>query len=147
MMESEESVVFVRLVTGEDLITQMTKLDENKYTFSNPLKIIYSFDVNSPAKIQLGLIQWIFSEIIAEQTMEITAKDILAVAQPSHAMKSTYMASLKRIDVRSELISFMNEKEQDEFFMEDEEDQMELDDSDPMEEFMNKRKIDKKRLH
>lgn len=96
MHQSAENIKFIRLVTGEDIITEI-KPDENNYTLVKPLKIVYALG-EKPGVISIGLVQWIFPDVVASQEMSIKDRDILTMSDPSLDMLKSYQSSIKRLE-------------------------------------------------
>lgn len=96
MHQSAENIKFIRLVTGEDIITEI-KSDENSFTFVKPLKIVYALG-EKPGVISIGLVQWIFPDVVASQEMSVKDRDILTMSDPSLDMLKSYRSSIKRLE-------------------------------------------------
>jgi hypothetical protein len=94
-------VKFVRLNTGEDLVTEIAFIKEgeagNYYVFMNPLKIIYSLN-QKPGYLSVSLMQWIFPKICDKQEFVIYPNDVMTIAPPSDNMLTYYYASLERMN-------------------------------------------------
>lgn len=90
-MEIEESVKFVRLNTGEDLITQLLEVvqDESHYfTLINPMKVLYTGSTSG--YMTVGLMQWVFNRICKEQSFDISSDDILMIGKPTDSIVEYY---------------------------------------------------------
>lgn len=137
-----EDVKFIRLITGEDIITGVKAVGEdNKYTLVNPLKIVYAIGDKSGI-ISIGLVQWVFPDVTATQELPLRQTDILTIADPSPDMLKSYRSSLKRLEKNFSFEFLTEEQEQihdEEFVSED------YDVLDELIESMKKR--DKGRLH
>lgn len=96
MHQSAENIKFIRLVTGEDIITEI-KSDENNYTLVKPLKIVYALG-EKPGVISIGLVQWVFPDVVASQEMPIKDRDIITMSDPSLDMLKSYRSSIKRLE-------------------------------------------------
>lgn len=96
MHQSAENIKFIRLVTGEDIITEI-KSDENSFTLVKPLKIVYALG-EKPGVISIGLVQWIFPDVVASQEMSVKDRDILTMSDPSLDMLKSYRSSIKRLE-------------------------------------------------
>ena len=94
----ENQVKFIRLLTGEDIVTEI-KRDEktDEYILIRPLKIIYVFG-DKPGIISIGLVQWIFPEIVESQEISVKANDILAMTTPSIQLEANYWESLDSLE-------------------------------------------------
>lgn len=94
----ENQVKFIRLLTGEDIVTEI-KRDEKtgEYILIRPLKIVYAFG-DKPGIISIGLVQWVFPEVVESQEISVKANDILAMTTPSIQMEASYWDSLDRLE-------------------------------------------------
>ena len=92
-MESQEnSVKFIRLSSGEDLISQVTEIrEENSLSFilHNPMKVNY-YTSKQGASLSVSLMQWVFHRICEEQNFMVYATDVLTMGTPSDSMESYY---------------------------------------------------------
>lgn len=95
-MELEQSVKFVRMTTGEDLISQITEVksnddSENYYILTNPMKLTYSVGgANKPGMFAINLMQWVFNRICEDQDFTIYPTDILTIGNPTDDMIEYY---------------------------------------------------------
>lgn len=90
----EDSVRFVRLVTGEDLISVVTSVDTKDkdpyYILNNPMKVMYTMPSSRPGYYSVALSQWVSSRICEEQDFTLYPTEILTVAKPTEAMIEYY---------------------------------------------------------
>lgn len=141
-VEDPGEVKFMRLITGEDIITEMKSTSvDNHYILINPLKIVYSFD-NRPGIMSIGLIQWVFPEIAGTHEITIKKNDVLTMSDPSAEMEISYWESLKRLK-KSISFDFSNERES--HFKEDQDYEYETDLFDEL--FESMKKMNKGKLH
>jgi hypothetical protein len=99
-MKLENSVQFVRLITGEDLVSEVTEVttdDFNYYLLRNPMKIVYMTG-RKPDMMSLSLIQWVFWKICDDQEFNLSPKDVLMIANTSSSMEEYYWSSLEHIN-------------------------------------------------
>jgi hypothetical protein len=126
-MTFEESIKFLRLSTGEDIISQVievTEKDESHYMLVNPLKIIYMTGAKQ-GRLSISLMQWIFHRVCSTQEFVIYPSDIITLAAPSSGLKEYYTESVEHFQkVREDLeknTEFESSSEDDTFQNEDEE--------------------------
>jgi len=101
VVESNNEVKFIRLVTGEDLITEVLKSEnEPNYILLNPLKIVYAFG-EKPDVISIGLVQWVFPEVVESQEITIKPSDVITMSNPSIQMEASYWESLAKLEKKS----------------------------------------------
>ena len=81
---------FIRLVTGEDLISQIEPADPNKITLIDPYKIIYMFN-ESVGVVSVNLLSWVFPKITKTTNFVIKESDILAMADASSSITQYYI--------------------------------------------------------
>ena len=92
----EESVQFVRLNTGEDLIAEVTQVqndDNTHYVLHNPMKVVYQIG-GARASLTVSLMQWVFSRIFANQDFIIYPTDILTMNKTTDDMEDYYWESV-----------------------------------------------------
>jgi len=92
----EESVQFVRLNTGEDLVAEVTQVqsdDNAHYILHNPMKIVYQIG-GSKASLSISLMQWVFSRICENQDFIIYPQDILTMNKTTEGMEDYYWESV-----------------------------------------------------
>lgn len=128
-MKFEESVKFLRLSTGEDIISQVvevTQKDESHYMLINPLKIIYMTGEKS-GRLSISLMQWIFHRVCSTQEFVIYPSDIITLAAPSSGLKDYYIESVdhfqklrEELEKNTEFESSSSTEEEDPFQDEDE---------------------------
>ena len=89
----ENSVKFIRLSTGEDLISETTEVKENDsvmyYILHNPLKVVY-YTGKQGTSLSISLIQWVFHRICENQNFVLYTNDIVTLGNPSESMENYY---------------------------------------------------------
>jgi hypothetical protein len=92
----EESVQFVRLNTGEDLVAEVTQVqsdDNAHYILHNPMKIVYQIG-GSKGSLAISLMQWVFNRICENQDFIIYPQDILTMNKTTEGMEDYYWESV-----------------------------------------------------
>ena len=90
-MESE--IQFLRLKSGEDLITEVQETDKTMVLI-NPCKILYLKGSKS-GFLSISLMQWVFSKISLDQIFEIDKSEVLFKTLPAEGMVSHYWNSVE----------------------------------------------------
>lgn len=144
-MKIEESVKFVRLCTGEDLIAVVMEVDngaDQYYVLSNPMKLLYTTSTN-PGYLSVSLMQWVFQRVCEEQNFTIYSQDVLTIATPTDKMISYYWDCVEHfVSKQQESVQFGdNEAEGFDDITEDEEG-LEL-----LKEVLDKAKAERGKLH
>jgi hypothetical protein len=101
-MESD-IVKFVRLTTGEDLITQVTEFisdDDHHYVLMSPMKILYL--TGKTGSMTISIMQWVFNRICDKQTFTIYPEDVLMVADATDDIIEYYWDSISFYDDMTE---------------------------------------------
>lgn len=97
---SESPLKFIRLSTGEDVLTEVVSVQENSkehYVLINPLKIVYMVG-DRPGSLMLSLIEWVFPRICSTQEFILQPKDIITSSVPSDQMADYYYEALYKLD-------------------------------------------------
>jgi type I restriction-modification system DNA methylase subunit len=97
----EADTVFVRLVTGEDLITDIIWTEDNNFIFVNPMKIVYLIG-DDPGVLKLTLVQWVFSRISESQEFMVNGDDILTMAPISEELMKYYNETMNTKEITVE---------------------------------------------
>jgi len=129
----ETSVKMLRLVTGEDIISESTHVDDKEYVLAHPLKVVYNNSTRNPGYVSVLLVKWVFGSITEKDEITIKERDVLFSVEVSDRMFDYYYSTLD---------SF-KEKES-EILMED------VDDDDAnvtIEDMLDYLKTDKGKLH
>ena len=100
-MTLEESIKFIRLSNGEDLISQLVEIrkeeEDSYYILINPLKIVYMTGTK-PGILSISLMQWVFHRVCSEQEFTLYPSDVLTVAKPTDSLMEYYQDSLDHFD-------------------------------------------------
>lgn len=119
-MEIEDSVKFVRLTTGEDLVSQILEVNKDEpsayYLLINPLKIVY-LTGNKPGVLSISLMQWVFHRVCDVQEFTIYPNDVITMANPSESLVEYYWDSIEHFTTVGEKLKkntqFGNESEEE----------------------------------
>jgi len=121
-IETPTAIKFVRLVTGEDLISEVFTEDSEKFQkvyLINPLKIVYSFGKKST--LSISLYNWVIPEILEDNVFQIKINDILLMKEVSSDMEEYYQTTLEYLETYTHFKkNMMNDYPQDEDFEESE---------------------------
>jgi hypothetical protein len=101
-MAMMNSIQFVRMNTGDDLVTEVTEVknDEDIYfIFSNPLKIVYVMG-NKPGVMSISLMQWVFPSLCRDQDFTVYPQDIIIMNHTSDSMEEFYCNSVEHFNSR-----------------------------------------------
>jgi hypothetical protein len=112
-MKLENSIQFIRLSTGEDLISEVTEIEKNDtsyYHLSNPLKIVY-MSGSKAGVLSISLMQWVFWKICDEQEFIIYPEDMITMTKPSDDMEEYYEQSVTHFNNIKEDLSGKTEFE------------------------------------
>ena len=88
-----EELKFIRLKTGDDVISQVMELTEDNitvYMLISPLKVVYIPSQKGMAYLQVAFMPWVFTRICSEQEFMIHAEDIMTMANVSEQMTEYY---------------------------------------------------------
>jgi hypothetical protein len=137
----EDNVKFIRLTTGEDIISEVTIFssdDENYYTLINPMKVLY---LNNPkGSVSISLLQWVFYKICEEQTFTLYSNEVITVGKPSESLIEYYYSA---VDNYNEL-SNQNKINKEDFL---DENLSEEEGMDMIREILENATKDKRKLH
>jgi hypothetical protein len=100
MEAQEHTIKFIRLVTGEDIISDVvhvTNDDNNYYVLSNPLKVMYLAG-GKPGILSISLMQWVFWRICDHQEFTLYPEDVLTIANTSDHMENYYYKSVEHFN-------------------------------------------------
>jgi len=121
-IETPTAIKFVRLITGEDLISEVFTEDSEKFQkvyLINPLKIVYSFGKKST--LSISLYNWVIPEILEDNVFQIKINDILLMKEVSSDMEEYYQTTLEHLETYTHFKkNMMNDYPQDEDFEESE---------------------------
>ena len=102
----ETSVKFIRLVTGEDIISEMTYIETEKdsqYVLSNPMKVLY-IPSGKGNMLSITLSQWVYWRICEEQEFTLKDKDVLLVNDCSSSMEEYYWSTIEHLESYKETV-------------------------------------------
>jgi len=137
-MEMDNGVRFIRLSTGEDLVSQVLEVnteDNQHYLLINPLKILYMTG-NKPGILSISLMQWIFHRVCDAQEFTIYPTEVVTMAVPSSSLIEYYQDSVEQFESNRE-----KQKKNTEFGSEDPENELDL--LDKIQEYL---KVNNKRI-
>jgi len=100
----EPQIKFVRLNTGEDIITELgEETSPETITLRKPLKIFYSMmeNDNGAGAMGVSLIHWIFPKLCKVEEVTIANRDVLLVSEASPEMTEYYHATIESIKQNS----------------------------------------------
>lgn len=120
----ESTVKFVRLTTGEDLISEVMFYEDDKesyYVLNNPLKVVYMTG-SKPGILSISLMQWVFWRIAGTQSFTIYPNDVLTVANTTESMEEYYWSSVDHFSEYKEKLSKQTEFDADISFEEEAQD-------------------------
>lgn len=98
-------IKFVRLSTGEDVITELLSVKDDAgeyYIFLNPLKVVYLVG-EKPGSLMLSLIEWVFPKICAKQEFTVFPSDIVTVGEPSEQITDYYYEALFKLEKQTKV--------------------------------------------
>lgn len=86
-------VEFLRLVTGEDVISECED-HEDFYRLHNPCKVVYLSSMKQ-GYLSISLMQWVFTKICENQVFDLPKNQILLKSKPSDKMVEHYFGSVE----------------------------------------------------
>ena len=100
-MEKDNLIVkFLRLKTGEDVVSELVEIGENDKTYYqliNPVKVVY-MPTERPGYVQVAIMPWVFSRVCDIQEFTISADDVLMVSDVSQFMHEYYWNTMEGED-------------------------------------------------
>lgn len=87
-------IKFIRMSTGEDLLTQIKEGNIGFKEFINPLKIVYTINPKT-GKILPYLMRWVFNKFVPENTFSIRNENIIIETNTTDDMKRYYLDTLR----------------------------------------------------
>lgn len=128
-------IKFVRMITGEDVLTEYVVKNityGNSSTmkdfiyFQNPLKVIYGLTPKQDGMI-ISLAQWVFDTICEKQEFNIDREDILLIAEPTKEMIDYYWEAIDKNSGKKRKMQSVTQKAvQEEDFEEITEEEIEM---------------------
>jgi hypothetical protein len=97
---NSSDIRFIRLVTGEDIVAEVTDVANGKMIINNPLKIVYAPSVQT-GFLSISLMQWVFTRISRNQTFNLDLHNILVMTQADDALEKHYKESLDTFDTKN----------------------------------------------
>ena len=104
-MELEQSVKFIRMSTGEDLVSEVVEVkeeDNNYYILVNPLKILYMSGTTNPNVVSITLMQWVFHKVCENQEFTIYPNDVITMANANDSLVEYYNDSIEHFEKMKE---------------------------------------------
>lgn len=99
------SVKMIRLVTGEDIISEATLIDDKEFVLLNPLKVVYNNSTKNPGYVSVLLIKWVFGSITEKEEISIKERDVLFSVDVSERMFDYYYSTLSSFNIKeSEIV-------------------------------------------
>lgn len=136
---AEIKIKFLRLNSGEDIISEILNKDDKTYVLINPLKIIYGINQKT-GYVSISLVQWIFPKITENLEFDISISNILIESNASISMTQYYYDTLSNYEKK-----YYQREEEDE---DDEDEDYEITDEDLEEtKEMIESALKNKRLH
>lgn len=88
---------FIRLVTGEDIVAEVSEIANGKMIINNPLKIVYAPSLQT-GFLSISLMQWVFTRISKNQTFDLDLHNILIMTEADEKLREHYIESLYTFD-------------------------------------------------
>lgn len=99
VQESNNEVVFIRMITGEDIIATIIDEDEaGGITVEKPLRVHYSVRPEFNNALTVSLYEWVFPGLTKSTSFLIKDKDIILVDDISDVFLKYYKQVLKRVE-------------------------------------------------
>jgi hypothetical protein len=92
----EIELKFLRLNSGEDIVTELQMIDEKTYRIINPLKIMYYYNENVGV-MSMSLVPWIFNRITAGEHFDMEKHNVVVSSNLSMTMTKSYYGILNKI--------------------------------------------------
>ena len=100
-MEKDNLIVkFLRLKTGEDVVSELVEIGENDKTYYqliNPVKVVY-MPTEKPGYVQVAIMPWVFTRVCDIQEFTISANDVLLISDVSPFMYEYYLNTMEGED-------------------------------------------------
>ena len=138
----ENSVKFIRLSTGEDLVSEVLEIDEGDgvfyYQLANPMKVVYMIPSNKPGVFSISLMQWIFNRLCSDQSFTLHPTSIITMGDPTESLIEYYWKSVDSFDENKEKL-----EKNTEFIDEDLENEI----LEKYKDYLMSEKLDKRKLN
>lgn len=109
---------FLRLKTGEDIISEIVEIEEDDkeyYLLIRPQKVVY-IPSSKSGYVQLAFLPWVFPKVCDHQEFTIDKNDVIITFCVSEKMNEYYWDTVNNEDVITE---FTHEPEQSEDILQD----------------------------
>jgi hypothetical protein len=136
---NSSDIRFIRLVTGEDIVTEVTDVANGKLMMNNPLKVVYTPSLQT-GFLSISLMQWIFTRISKNQTFDMDLHNVLVMTDADQQLKEHYEESLITFSKKDP--TNISDEDDDEFGMLGNDDGVEM-----LNNLINKIKNGKGKLH
>lgn len=116
MEEQEQHVMFIRLKSGDDLISEVVELeidDDLMFMLINPLKVMYIESEHS-GYLTVAFMPWVFPSICDTQEFTINSDDVLTITDVSKKMNDYYWNNLDALKEKAAPLEKKPEPEQNE---------------------------------
>lgn len=90
-IEANNEVKFIRLNSGEDLITEVSFIDD-QLVLINPLKIIYKQDA-----LVMAFSPWIYFSICDNQEFPLISESVLTIQNPTKEIINYYKDFIRKL--------------------------------------------------
>lgn len=117
---SDVIVKFIRLNTGEDIISEIQSIDDNTIRLIYPMKIIYSMN-QALGLISVSLVQWVFPKISELENFDMNTSNILLSSIASVGITEYYYSITKQTADKDEMMTDEDEDELTEYMIKKEE--------------------------
>jgi hypothetical protein len=100
---TKNEIKFIRLNTGEDLISEVIEVkeeDDTYYILRNPLKVLYV--TSKTSSLAISLMQWVFHRICEDQDFKMYPNDIIIMGKPTGNMLEYYLNSVDHFETVKE---------------------------------------------
>ena len=92
-LNSSDNIKFIRLVTGEDIVLEVSDISNGKMYINNPLKVVYTPSMNT-GFLSISLMQWVFTRISKNQNFDMDLHNILIMTDADDHLVEHYKESL-----------------------------------------------------
>jgi hypothetical protein len=114
----EIELKFLRLNSGEDIVTELQMIDEKTYRIINPLKIMYYYNENVGV-MSMSLVPWIFNRITAGEHFDMEKHNVVVSSNLSMTMTKSYYGILNKIKNNMYVQETDDDEEEDEDYDEE----------------------------
>jgi hypothetical protein len=92
-LNSSDNIKFIRLITGEDIVSEVSDISNGKMYINNPLKVVYTPSMNT-GFLSISLMQWVFTRISKNQSFDMDLHNILIMTDADDHLVEHYKESL-----------------------------------------------------